>query len=203
MRRQLSCVDAYLRDLVEAISALSRDEIEVVVEELLRARAHEAQVFLIGNGGSAATACHMANDLNKFTIVPGRPRFRALALTENVPLITAWGNDSAYEDVFAEQLRNFVRPGDVVIGISCSGDSANVLKAIRVAQELGAVTIGFTGLEGGSLKELVDHCVFAPAHHIGQQEDIHLILNHVVSVALLEAIRCEEEPTEAEARPSV
>lgn len=181
-------VEGYLKELVEAIAALSREEIVAVIDELLRAWSDDAQAFLMGNGGSAATASHMANDLNKLTIVPGQPRFRVMALTDNAPLMTAWGNDNSYEDIFAEQLLNFVRPGDVVVGISCSGNSANVLKALRLAREMGAVTIGFTGQDGGQLKHLVDHCVFAPTEHFGRQEDIHVILNHVISSTLREMI---------------
>ena len=134
----------------------------------------------------------MANDLNKLTIVPGRRRFRAMALTDNVPLMTAWGNDNCYEDIFAEQLLNFIRAGDVVIGISCSGNSGNVLKALRLAREVGAATIGFTGQEGGQIKNLVDHCIFAPTGHIGRQEDIHTILDHVISTTLRGLIQREK-----------
>ncbi|HID24182.1 MAG TPA: SIS domain-containing protein [Planctomycetaceae bacterium] len=138
----------------------------------------------MGNGGSAATASHMANDFNKLTIVPGQPRFKAIALTDNVPLMTAWGNDTAYENIFVEQLLNFLEPGDVVIGISTSGNSPNVLKALQVAREHGAVTVGFTGRDGGQLKHLVDHCILVPSDHIGQQEDMHMVLDHVIATTL-------------------
>jgi D-sedoheptulose 7-phosphate isomerase len=173
-------IHTYLGELAQVVMEMDALQIEAVVGELLRAQAEGAQVFLLGNGGSASTASHMCNDLNKFTISPGCPRFRAIALTDNVASMTAWGNDSAYEDIFVEQMFNFVHPGDMVIGLSTSGNSPNVLKALYAAKEMGATTIGFTGRQGGQLREIVDICVLVPSDHIGIQEDCHLILNHVI-----------------------
>lgn len=181
-------IDTYLRNLRETISKLSLDDIAEVTDVLLTAWRQEKTVFICGNGGSAATASHMANDLNKFTHVPGMVRFKALALSDNVPLMTAWGNDADYNTIFAEQLLNFIKAGDVVIAISCSGNSGNVLQAALVARERGAVTVGFTGDKGGQLAEVVDHCVRAPNELIGPQEDIHLILNHVIAFTLRQLI---------------
>jgi len=177
-------VKGYLIELAQVVSRMPREAICAVIDELHRARMRRAQVFLFGNGGSAATASHMANDLNKLTIVPGQPRFRSLALSDNVPCLTAWGNDLAYEDVFVEQLRNFLEPDDVVIGISGSGNSPNVLKALAMAREMGARTIGFTGQDGGQLKELVDICVHVPSDQLTIQEDGHMILDHTISSTL-------------------
>ena len=106
------------------------------------------RIFIMGNGGSAATASHFALDLAKNTIMPGAPRLKAISLTDHVPLITAWSNDTAYEHVFAEQLTNMIEPGDVVIGISTSGNSPNVINALQLAKELRASTIGLLGAEG-------------------------------------------------------
>jgi D-sedoheptulose 7-phosphate isomerase len=150
---------------------------------LFEAWQRKAQIFILGNGGSAATASHMANDLNKL-VVPGQARWRALSLTDNVPLLTAWANDVAYDQVFAEQLRNLCRPGDLVIAVSCSGNSANVLEGLRAAREMGATTAGLTGDEGGCLAGMVDLCVRAPARRIGQQEDLHMVLDHLLAVVL-------------------
>lgn len=184
-------IDHYLVSLEEVIRRIDRQEIWAVVNVLMKAWRSQKQVFLLGNGGSSATASHMANDLNKYTIVDGKPRFKAIALSDNVPLMTAWGNDSAYEDIFVEQLVNFLEPGDVVLGISCSGNSANVIKALQVARDSDAVTVGFTGDDGGQLKALVDHCIFIPSPHIGQQEDGHMILDHVIASTLKELIEAE------------
>lgn len=184
-------VNTYLEQLNTTLSNISHAEILSVIELLMDAWRTRKQVFLMGNGGSAATASHMANDLNKFTIVDGKPRFKAISLSDNIPLMTAWANDTTYENIFSEQLVNFLHAGDVVIGISCSGNSENVLRAIKIAKEYEAVTVAFTGDEGGQLKNLVDHCIFIPSPLIGHQEDGHMILDHVISNALKEMIEAE------------
>ena len=186
-----SIIDGYLVELEAVIRAISRADVEAVAAALLQNWREHRQVFIIGNGGSAATASHMANDLCKFTIVEGQPRFRAMALTDNVPLLTAVGNDLSYADVFVEPLRNWLQPGDLVIGISASGNSTNVLKAATYAKAQGARVVGFCGAPGGQLAQLADLKVIIPSPHIGHQEDGHMILDHVISLALREAIRAE------------
>ena len=176
----MSFVNDYLTQLEATIHRISREEVEAVVEALLGNLRAGKQVFLIGNGGSAATASHMMNDLNKFTLVEGQPRFRAFALTDNVPLMTAWGNDAAYEDVFVEPLKNFLQPGDLLIAISTSGNSPNVVKAVEYANAHGALTVGFVGDKGGRVAETARLLVRIPSAHIGQQEDGHMILDHVI-----------------------
>lgn len=177
-------VKDYLTQMAATLSAISQEQIWSVINVLFLAWAEKRQIYLCGNGGSAATASHMANDLNKFTIVEGKPRLKAISLSDNIPLMTAWANDAQFEDIFAEQLTNFLVPGDVVIAISTSGNSANILKALETARQLNAVTIGFTGDEGGKLKNLVDYCIFIPDDYIGRQEDGHMILDHVISYTL-------------------
>ena len=185
-------VDDYLIQLEGVIHAISREQIWAVVNVLMDAWRGGKHIFLFGNGGSAATASHMANDLNKFATVEGKPRFKAIALSDNVPLMTAWGNDTAYENIFVEQLLNFIEAGDVVIGISASGNSANVLKALSVGAQYGAITVGFTGDRGGKIKKIVDHCIFIPSGLIGQQEDGHMILDHVIVLTLKDLIEAEK-----------
>ena len=181
----MSVVNRYLSELETVIHNLSRDDLDVVVDALMVAWREDRQIFIIGNGGSAATASHMMNDINKLTIANGKRRFRGIALTDNIPLITAWGNDVAYEDVFAEQLRNLMRPSDVLIAISTSGNSPNVVQAVHVARnEFEAQVIGITGDAGGRLAEMVNLLVRIPSPHQGQQEDGHLIVNHVLCSAL-------------------
>lgn len=187
----MDLVQGYLTELADVVNKMPRDRIWDVIQVLMDAWRRGSNVFLLGNGGSAATASHMANDLNKGTLVPGQPRFKALALTDNIPLMTAWGNDAAYEDIFAEQMLNFLEPGDVVLGISTSGNSANVLRAMEVAREHGAVTVGFTGRSGGRLGPLVDHCIYVPSDDIGQQEDAHMILDHLIAKTLRQLIEAE------------
>ena len=177
-------VDDYFDHLAAAIEALSRESVWQVVDMLLEASRQRRRVYLIGNGGSAATASHMACDLNKTASVDGKPLFRAVALTDNVPLLTAWGNDTEYEEIFAQQLVNHVEPGDVVVAISTSGESENILRAVVLAREAGATTIGFTGDVGGAMPALVDCCVRVPSSDIGCQEAVHLALDHAITLAI-------------------
>jgi len=177
----MSAIDSYLTQFETAVRGLSRQAVEAVVEALLENLRAGRRVYLIGNGGSAATASHMMNDLNKTALVEGQPRFRALALTDNVPLLTAWGNDSAFEDVFVEQLRNFLQPDDMLIAISTSGNSPNLLKAVEFANANGAVTVGLTGDPGGRLAEISRLAVRVPSPDIGQQESGHVLLDHLIT----------------------
>ena len=181
----------YIADLQLVLEKLAREDLGQVESILLRARADGRMIFIIGNGGSAATASHMANDLNKGASVPGQPRFRALALTDNVPLITAWANDTRYENVFVEQLANFFQSGDVLLAISGSGNSPNIITAVEWARREGAVTIGLTGGTGGRLKGLVDCCLVVPSSSMEQIEDMHLVLAHALCVGLRHRIEAE------------
>jgi D-sedoheptulose 7-phosphate isomerase len=187
----MDLIDTYLTELEGVIHDLSRDEVRAVADALLDNWRARKQLFIVGNGGSAATASHMMNDMNKFTIVEGKHRFRAIALTDNVPLMTAVGNDQAYADVFVEPLQNLLQPGDTLIAISASGNSPNVVKAVEYAKANGATVIGFCGRPGGRLAQMADLKVIVPSDRIGQQEDGHMILDHVLSLALRERIRQE------------
>lgn len=179
-----SDIRAYLGDLRGVLADLPLGDLEKVIERLEVVREHRRGVFLFGNGGSAATASHIANDLAKATIAAGLPKLRVVALTDNVPLITAWANDKAYEAVFAEQLDNLVAPGDLVVGISTSGDSPNVLRAFELAKARGAVTVALTGQTGGALKGLADICLMVPSRHTQLVEDVHLAIGHCILVTL-------------------
>jgi D-sedoheptulose 7-phosphate isomerase len=175
---------SYLDELKVLLSQLPVTSIEEVISALLYARFNRKQVIIMGNGGSAATASHFACDLGKGTLMPGLPRFRVIALTDNVPLFSALANDFGYDHVFSEQLRSLVQAGDLVIGISGSGNSPNVLNAIEAAHELGAVTVGLVGFDGGRLKGMVDLCIHVPSHCMEQVEDVHLVLEHLLSTSL-------------------
>jgi len=175
---------AYLDELRAVLGRLDCDVIGQVVEALLDAYGSACKIFILGNGGSAATASHFACDLGKgVSGLPGR-RFKALALTDNVPLLTAWANDTTYEGVFAEQLDNLVQARDVVVAISGSGNSPNVLRAMELARERGATTIGFTGFKGGLLKDLCDICVVVPSDKMDHIEDTHHALQHLICRSL-------------------
>jgi len=177
-------VSQYIASLQPLLATLAAADFHQVEAILLRAREEGRTVFIIGNGGSAATASHFANDLNKGAAVIGQRRFRALALTDNVPLITAWANDTRYEQIFVEQMANFIHPGDVLIAISGSGNSPNIIAAVEWARREGAVTIGLTGGSGGRLRALVDCCLLAPADRMEQIEDMHLMLAHAICVSI-------------------
>lgn len=178
----------YLDEVREVLERIPVDDARRVIDALMLAYSHNTQIFIMGNGGSAATASHFANDLNKAASSDARKRFRAIALTDNVPLLTAWGNDLSYEDIFVEQLKNLYSNGAVVIGISGSGNSPNVLKALRFAKDEGGTTIGFTGYQGGEVKGIVDECIVVPSHCMQQIEDVHLVLEHLICTVLREEI---------------
>ena len=178
----LSSVAGYFELLAGAVGSLPYAAIDQAVAELMRAYEEGRAVFLFGNGGSAALASHFACDLAKGTIgnAEGKTRFRALALTDNVPLITAWANDASYERVFGEQLQNFVKLGDIAFAISGSGNSPNILNALEVAREAGACNIGLTGFNGGKMKTLCDICIVIPSNNMQVIEDLHLSVAHAV-----------------------
>lgn len=177
-------ISTYLSDIGVTLTKLPLERIVQVVELLKETRQKGRSVFTFGNGGSAATASHFASDLSKGAICEGKPRIKAFALTDNVPLLSAWANDTAYDNIFAEQLENLVEPGDVAIGISGRGNSPNVLNGVKVAKVKGATTIGFIGFDGGKLKDMVDIHVVVPSHNMEQVEDIHLLMEHVITTCL-------------------
>jgi D-sedoheptulose 7-phosphate isomerase len=184
MKLDMNPIELYLAQLQETVAQLPTETIDRVINVLLESAWNGRKVFICGNGGSASTASHFACDLAKNTIVPGAPRFRVIALTDNMAMMTAWANDTAFDNIFAEQLAALVEPDDVVIGISCSGNSANVLKAIEVAHHHGAQTIAFTGDRGGRLKDMADICLMVASPRIEQQEDVHLILEHCICATI-------------------
>jgi len=185
----MDLIDSYLDELEVVVRNISRDQVRAVVDVLFEAWHSRRTVFLIGNGGSAATASHMMNDLNKYTVVGNMPRFRSIALTDNVPLMTAVGNDLSYADVFVEPLKNLLQPQDILIAISASGNSPNIVKAVEFARTIGARVVGFCGHPGGQLAQLADLKIVVPSERIGHQEDGHMILDHVISAALRERIK--------------
>jgi len=184
----LESIITYFAELEQMMRAISLSDLRKVLDILEEGYHHGHRIFIMGNGGSAATASHFALDLAKNTIMPGAPRVKAISLTDHVPLITAWSNDTHYEHIFAEQLTNMVEAGDIVIGISASGNSANVINAMKLARQTRAATIGLLGASGGRLKNMVDACVLAPGQNIEQVEDAHMILSHVITRHMREVV---------------
>ena len=179
----------YVANLKRTLDKMPWDRLEQVVDVLDAARLAGHQVFIFGNGGSASTASHMACDLGKNTVMPGTPRLRTLSLNDNMALFSALGNDYGYENVFVEQLHNLVDAGDVVIAISASGNSSNVLKAVALATERGATTVGICGYAGGKLAKIVNYAIVAENDCIEQVEDIHVILEHMITSAMRQRMR--------------
>ncbi len=186
-------ITTYFSEIEQMMKAISQDDLYCVLR-LLEDCYHDGhRVFIMGNGGSAATASHFALDLAKNTIMPQAPRLKAISLTDHVPLITAWSNDTAYEHIFAEQLANLIEPGDVVIGISASGNSLNVINALDLAKQSRASTIGLLGAKGGKIKEIVDAYVLAPGQNIEQEEDAHSIIAHIITRHMRTVVRSYAE----------
>lgn len=179
----------YVADLKRTLDRMPWERVDEVVDVLDAARLAGHQVFIFGNGGSASTASHMACDLGKNTVMPGTPRLRTLSLNDNMALFSALGNDYGYENVFVEQLHNLVDAGDVVIAISASGNSPNVIKAVTLAAERGATTIGLCGYAGGKLAKIVNYAIVAENNCIEQVEDIHVILEHMITSAMRQRMR--------------
>ena len=177
----MNTINAYFDEVDQMLQAISLLDLQKVLHLLEQAYRGHHHIFIMGNGGSAATASHFALDLAKNTIALGAPRLKVISLTDHVPLITAWSNDTAYEHIFAEQLASMIEPGDVAIGISTSGNSPNVINALRLSKQLGATTIGLLGAQGGKMKDIVDAYVLAPGQNIEQEEDAHMILAHIIT----------------------
>jgi D-sedoheptulose 7-phosphate isomerase len=175
----------YFSTVQKQLDTIPFEAVDAVVALLDTAIRNGKTVYICGNGGSAATATHFACDLAKRPVVEGQPRPRVIALTDNNALMTAISNDISYEQVFAEQLRPLVNPDDVVIGISGSGNSPNVLNAIQVGNDAGAVTVGFSGYNGGKLSGMVAHSVHIDCNVMAMVEDIHLMLEHAICERLL------------------
>jgi D-sedoheptulose 7-phosphate isomerase len=178
--------------------------IERVAGVLYEAYEKDRNVFLFGNGGSAALASHFACDLAKGTASADKSskRFRALSLADNLALMTAWANDTSYEQVFAEQLRNFIQAGDVAFGISGSGCSPNVLLALQAARESGAVTVGLGGYRGGHLPEICDVCIIIPSNNMQIIEDFQLAVAHALFTVTRHRIRAATVASTSEAKRS-
>lgn len=174
----------YMSELTKVLSKLDYSLAGEIVMTLAEAWQAGKKIFILGNGGSASTSSHFACDLSKMTIVEGLPRFKVIALTDNIPIITAWANDTDYANIFAEQLIPLAEPGDVVIGITGSGNSKNVLKAFEVANAAGAVTISLTGYQGGKVKALSRQCLIVSSDSMQIIEDAHSILTHAFSLQL-------------------
>jgi D-sedoheptulose 7-phosphate isomerase len=192
-------VHKYLNDMKRIIDRIPVQDIDRIIELLFSAWKEDRTVFIMGNGGSASTATHFACDLSKCTIVEGKKRFRAICLNDNVPLTSALINDEGFDNLFSEQLKSLMRPGDVLIGISVHGGSGqdkaglwsqNLLKAMYLTKDLyNGITIGFSGFDGGAMKQMADACIVVPFNSTPQVESFHLTFEHLICSCLKEKIK--------------
>lgn len=185
-------LQTYISTLQKTLDQLPVQLIAEVIDILQQARTQGNQVFIMGNGGSASTATHFVCDLAKNTRGEGFPHFRVIGLTDNMALFSAYANDEGYENVFAQQLANLIKPGDVVIGISASGNSKNVIHAMEEAQKYNATTIGFTGFDGGRLGQMVNINIHVKSDIIEHVEDIHLVLEHMIVKTIKDQVHAAE-----------
>jgi D-sedoheptulose 7-phosphate isomerase len=184
----MSFIQDYLDGLSNSLKELARQDIAGISDIIFDAYKKGRQIFIMGNGGSAATSSHFAEDLRLGRAVEGKPHVRATSLTDNTALITALANDIDYASIFVEQMVDHLDKGDVVIGISASGNSPNVLKAIEYGRSHGAITIGFCGFGGGRLKEITHKSIVLSSSIYGQVEDAHLCLAHIISLLVRQKI---------------
>lgn len=177
---------AYVERLITILRGLDYDAVGRVIDLFLEARTTGNTIFFLGNGGSAATACHFANDFGFCASPEGHIPFRCLSLTANSSVITCLANDIGYENIFSWQLRNLMRPGDVVVGISASGNSSNAVNALQYAVENGGIPVAIVGFDGGRMKEIAQHVIHVETDkgEYGPVEDVHMVLDHLITKCL-------------------
>lgn len=171
-------ITEYLNKLKQTIDLISKDDLNKLMNILMEAKEEGRMVFTMGNGGSASTASHYCCDFNKGVSLGEEKMFKFLCLNDNIATMMAYANDHGYEEIFVGPLKNFVKKNDVVIGISGSGNSINVVKALELANNVGAITVGLTGYSGGKIKEICRHNVHIPVNDMQIAEDLHLVLDH-------------------------
>jgi D-sedoheptulose 7-phosphate isomerase len=187
----VSYTEDYQREVLKAVGSIPLDKVNVAIEWFREARASGRQIFVCGNGGSAANASHFACEVLKGASYGKAARFRILALTDSMPTVTAYSNDVGYEVAFAEQLKNFAQPGDIVVGLSGSGNSMSVVRAIEYANSIGCRTLVLTGYDGGKLARLGQLSIHVAAPHIGHSEEAQLVVLHMISYCFM-----DEKPIE-------
>lgn len=196
MTKYYDRIRQYLELEKEILHAISVEELNTVINVLEDAYEAQKYIYIFGNGGSAATASHYANDFNKGLSEYTKKKFRFICLNDNLPTITAIANDLAYEQIFDFQLRGRLHPGDVVIGISGSGNSSNIVRAIEYANQVGATTIGITGYSGGIVKQISKISLHVPVSNMQVAEDIHMVFDHLMMTVLSDELISREKGIE-------
>jgi D-sedoheptulose 7-phosphate isomerase len=184
MTEHSKTIHQYLTALKTVTDHFQVEALVEIIKVLENARDNEATIFICGNGGSWATASHMVCDFSKNTRLPGAKRMKVVGLGDNIPSLTAYANDEGYDRVFAEPLISLMTQGDVLIAISGSGNSPNILRAIQSANQIGGTTLGLTGFKGGKMKDMVDYCFIIPSDSMEIIEDYHMIVDHILTICL-------------------
>ena len=185
----MNFAEQYKAELFQTIEQIDLPKVHEAIEWFKEARQNNRHIFVCGNGGSASTASHMACDIVKGASYNRGSRFRIMALTDSLPTMTAYSNDVSYECVFVEQLKNFAEAGDLVMGISGSGNSPNVLRAFEYANSIGCKTLALTGRDGGKLGPLAQKNIQVPVPHMGRIEDAHMIVCHMIAYYFMDTER--------------
>jgi D-sedoheptulose 7-phosphate isomerase len=180
---------SYFKDLKDTLDCIDLDDFHDINTLIFHAYEKGKKIFTMGNGGSGSTASHFVCDLNKGVNVDRRKKFKAICLNDNLATLMAYANDVSYSDVFCEPLKNFMRKGDVVIGFSGSGNSENILKAVEYGNTNGAVTVGFSGFDGGKLSRIAKFSLVVAVNDMQKCEDIHLILSHLIMQTMINLMK--------------
>jgi D-sedoheptulose 7-phosphate isomerase len=185
MKTKYENLDNYLNDLIISLKNINLKDIDNIVNLIEQANKSDNDIFIMGNGGSAATASHFMVDLNKGVSEFRRKRIKSICLNDNIPSLLAISNDMSFEDIFVEQLKNFCKKNDLVIAISCSGRSKNILKAVEYANSINAISVSFTGFDGGELIKISKYSILVPTHNMEIIEDCHLAICHIIKSKLI------------------
>ena len=188
-------VASYFDSVKQAMDLVSKSSVDRAIEALWQNYLENRRVAFCGNGGSSSTASHLPADLQKNILLHGDRVWECLSLCDSVPLLTAWSNDTSYSNSFSGQVKVWMRPGDLLVAISGSGNSENIVQAALVAQENGAAVIGISGFDGGRLSKIADHSIVVPVHNMQVVEDVHMVIGHSLYLGLKE--RIEERKAEA------
>ena len=189
----MNTISLYLAEVRAALDAVPLADVQRVADLLWNNYMEGRRVVFCGNGGSAATASHLPADLQKNMMLHGGRPWECLSLVDSVPLLTAWGNDTEFANIFAGQARAWLRPGDMLLAISGSGNSPNILAAVDAARECAAVTVGLCGYGGGKLAQMADYAIALPSHNMQVVEDVHMMLGHALYVALRERLLTQQD----------
>ncbi len=190
----MAYVKDYLTRLQSLLGDVTEDKIDTIVDLFWDNYQNGRRVVFCGNGGSSSSASHLVADFQKNMYLDGGRPWECLSVVDSVPLITAWGNDTEYANIFAGQVRTWLRPDDILVAISGSGNSPNILRAVEAASEIGAVTVGFCGFGGGKLSTLVRYPIVIRSSNMQLVEDVHMILGHIIYSALRDRLLGTEMP---------